>query len=76
MPSGRKSARSSRRITWWSGDFTIIGIRMKPDGILQGMVHQLGWEKYQSADNPYLFTLPETTLPQLAENVAKTWIRR
>jgi putative NIF3 family GTP cyclohydrolase 1 type 2 len=46
--------------------------RMKPDGILQGMVHQLGWEKYQSADNPYLFTLPETTLRQLAENVAKT----
>jgi putative NIF3 family GTP cyclohydrolase 1 type 2 len=46
--------------------------RMKPDGILQGMVHQLGWEKYQSADNPYLFTLPETTLRQLAESVAKT----
>jgi putative NIF3 family GTP cyclohydrolase 1 type 2 len=46
--------------------------RMKPDGILQGMVHQLGWEKYQSADNPYLFTLPETTLRQLAESAAKT----
>lgn len=46
--------------------------RMKPDGILQGMVHQLGWEKYQRADNPYLFTLPETTLEKLAEDVAKT----
>jgi putative NIF3 family GTP cyclohydrolase 1 type 2 len=46
--------------------------RMKPDGILQGMVHQLGWEKYQSADNPYLFTLPKTTLENLAQDVAKT----
>jgi putative NIF3 family GTP cyclohydrolase 1 type 2 len=45
--------------------------RMKPDGILQGMVHQLGWEKYQSEDNPYLFTLPETTLEKLASGVAK-----
>jgi putative NIF3 family GTP cyclohydrolase 1 type 2 len=45
--------------------------RMKPDGILQGMVHQLGWEKYQSADNPYLFALPETTLEKLAGDLAK-----
>jgi len=45
--------------------------RMKPDGILQGMVHQLGWEKYQSGDNPYLFTLPETTLEKLASDVAQ-----
>ena len=45
--------------------------RMKPDGILQGMVHQLGWEKYQSEDNPYLFTLPEITLEKLAAEVAK-----
>jgi hypothetical protein len=35
---------------------------MKPDGILAGMVKELGWEKYESTDNPYLFTLPETTL--------------
>lgn len=45
--------------------------RMKPDGILQGMVHRLGWEKYQGGDNPYLFTLPETTLEKLASDVAK-----
>lgn len=45
--------------------------RMKPDGILQGMVHQLGWEKFQSTDNPYLFTLPEMTLEKLANDVAK-----
>jgi len=33
-----------------------------PDGILAGMVKSLGWEKYQSAANPHLFTVPETTL--------------
>jgi putative NIF3 family GTP cyclohydrolase 1 type 2 len=45
--------------------------RMKPDGILAGMVHVLGWEKYQDADNPFLFTLPETTLEKLATDVAR-----
>jgi putative NIF3 family GTP cyclohydrolase 1 type 2 len=45
--------------------------RMKPDGILEGMVHALGWEKVQNADNPHLFTLPETTLEKLAADVAK-----
>jgi putative NIF3 family GTP cyclohydrolase 1 type 2 len=45
--------------------------RMKPDGILAGMDHQLGWDKFENADNPYLFTLPETTLEKLARDVAK-----
>jgi putative NIF3 family GTP cyclohydrolase 1 type 2 len=45
--------------------------RMKPDGILAGMVKALGWEKHESADNPYLFVLPETTLEKLAGDVAK-----
>jgi putative NIF3 family GTP cyclohydrolase 1 type 2 len=45
--------------------------RMKPDGILAGMVKELGWEKYESTDNPYLFTLPETTLEKLASDVAR-----
>ena len=43
----------------------------KPDGIEAGVIHALGWEKYQSTENPYLFTIPETTLKQLAEQVAK-----
>jgi putative NIF3 family GTP cyclohydrolase 1 type 2 len=43
----------------------------KPDGILRGMVNALEWEKYQSAENPFLFTLPETTLEKLAADVAK-----
>ena len=43
----------------------------KPDGIEAGTVHALGWEKFQNAENQYLFVLPETTVKQLAEEVAK-----
>jgi len=45
--------------------------RRKPDGIEAGMIHALGWDKFQSTENPYLFTLPETTLQTLAADVAK-----
>lgn len=38
----------------------------KPDGIEAGMVHALGWEKFQDPSNQYLFTLPQTDLRQLA----------
>lgn len=43
----------------------------KPDGIEAGMVHAMGWEKFQRPDNQYLFTLPETTLKELAKEIAK-----
>jgi putative NIF3 family GTP cyclohydrolase 1 type 2 len=43
----------------------------KPDGIEAGTVRALGWEKYQNAENQYLFVLPETTVKKLAEEVAK-----
>jgi putative NIF3 family GTP cyclohydrolase 1 type 2 len=43
----------------------------KPDGIEAGMVHALGWEKFQSTDNQYLFVMPETTVRELANQVAK-----
>jgi len=43
----------------------------KPDGIEAGMVHALGWEKFQRPDNEYLFVMPETTVRELAEQVAK-----
>ena len=42
-----------------------------PDGIETGMVHALGWEKFQRKDNLYLFVMPETTVKKLAEEVAK-----
>ena len=42
----------------------------KPDGIEAGNVHALGWEKFQRADNQYLFLIPEVTLKELAKQVA------
>lgn len=46
--------------------------RRNPDGILAGMVHALGWEKYQQERNPYLFTMPDRTLLEaLATEVAR-----
>jgi putative NIF3 family GTP cyclohydrolase 1 type 2 len=45
--------------------------RRSPDGILTGVIKQLGWEKYQDAKNPYLFTIPETTVGQIADELKK-----
>lgn len=41
----------------------------KPDGILTGMMHKLGWEKYQDKTNERIFHLPPTTLKELASYV-------
>jgi putative NIF3 family GTP cyclohydrolase 1 type 2 len=41
----------------------------KPDGILLGMTHALGWEKFQSPTFEHLFVLPETTLDNMAEYI-------
>jgi putative NIF3 family GTP cyclohydrolase 1 type 2 len=41
-----------------------------PDGILVGVMHALGWEKYQNPANQHLFTMPETTVERLAVEVA------
>jgi len=37
-----------------------------PDGIEAGMAHVLGWEKFQSLENQYLYEVPETTLEKLS----------
>jgi putative NIF3 family GTP cyclohydrolase 1 type 2 len=42
-----------------------------PDGIEAGMIHALGWKKFQRPDNQYLFVIPETTLAEVAKEVAK-----
>jgi putative NIF3 family GTP cyclohydrolase 1 type 2 len=43
--------------------------RRNPDGIEAGNVHALGWEKFQDPQNQYLFTIPETTVEKLADEV-------
>jgi putative NIF3 family GTP cyclohydrolase 1 type 2 len=42
----------------------------RPDGIEAGNIRALGWEKFQRSDNQYLFAIPETTLKELAKEVA------
>lgn len=42
-----------------------------PDGIEAGMVHALGWEKFQDAHNQFLFDIPETSLEELASNIRR-----
>ena len=43
----------------------------RPDGIIDGMAIGLGWKKYQNADNPRLFLLPEITLNALAVQISR-----
>jgi putative NIF3 family GTP cyclohydrolase 1 type 2 len=43
--------------------------RRRPDGILAGMVHALGWESNQRPGDPSVFTMPETTLQTLAADI-------
>lgn len=43
--------------------------RMALDQVEQGNARKLRWEKYRDPANQYLFTLPETTVGKLAEDV-------
>ena len=45
--------------------------RRAPDGILTGMSRALGWLPFQDSKQPHLFTLPETTVDQLAMNIQR-----
>lgn len=39
---------------------------VRPDGILYGLVKLLDWKEYQDQDEPIFFTIPATTLHELA----------
>jgi hypothetical protein len=40
-----------------------------PDAIQAGMTRALGWQRFVRSENEHLFTLPETTLGQLAASI-------
>lgn len=45
-----------------------------PDGIFSGLIAELGWESYAQPSKPgsgFLFLLPQTTVGQVAEHVAR-----
>jgi len=44
---------------------------MRPDPLMAGSARALGWTQLASPDNPRVFVLPETTLRQLASDVAR-----
>jgi len=41
----------------------------KPDGIIRGMTEALGWDKFRNPQPEPLFTIPETTLEELAAGI-------
>jgi putative NIF3 family GTP cyclohydrolase 1 type 2 len=43
--------------------------RRNPDGIQHGMMDALGWQAFVNPTDPRLFTLPETTLADLASSI-------
>lgn len=63
-----KFIREHKMVVWRFHDYWH---RRQPDGVLQGMTMALGWKKYQSAELPALYTLPETTVESLASTMQK-----
>ncbi len=45
--------------------------KRQPDGILLGMTHALGWEKFQNAENQQLFVMPAESLNGLAAQIKR-----
>jgi len=45
--------------------------RMQVDQVELANVHALGWEKFQDPANQYLFTIPQTTVGRLTEELQK-----
>src|SRR4051812_38829910 len=43
----------------------------RPDGIFVGMTEALGWEKFRSPDESRMFTMPATTLENLAGDIQR-----
>ena len=48
----------------------------RPDGVLTGVTRVLGWQKYQSAAEPSLYTIPATTVRDLAAEIEKKFAIR
>ncbi len=66
----QKFIHDNKLVVWRFHDYIH---RMRPDGILQGMVSKLGWQKYMVNGNYSQFTLPETNLEGLLKDLKKTF---
>ena len=43
----------------------------RPDGVLEGVTKALGWQKFQTSTSAPLYTVPETTVENLAAEIKK-----
>jgi putative NIF3 family GTP cyclohydrolase 1 type 2 len=41
----------------------------RPDGVVTGVIEELGWDKYRSQENPRRYVVPATTLAKLAGDI-------
>ena len=75
LPQGEKDAVLAQKRAFIAEHHLIIWRfhdhqhQMHKDQVELGNVHKLGWEKYQDASNQYLFTIPETTVEKLTEEL-------
>ena len=75
LPQGEKDAVLAQKRAFIAEHHLIIWRfhdhqhQMQKDQVELGNVHKLGWEKYQNASNQFLFTIPETTVEKLTEEL-------
>jgi putative NIF3 family GTP cyclohydrolase 1 type 2 len=43
----------------------------RPDGVLAGVLNQLGWDKYADGSNPWILNMPTTSFGDLIKDVKK-----
>jgi len=66
----KKFIEDNNLVVWRFHDYIH---RIRPDGIMSGMVEKLGWESYQHSDNPYKFTFQDISLSSLLGNLKATF---
>lgn len=66
----QKFIKDHKLVVWRFHDYIH---RLKPDGIVTGMAHKLGWEKNQDTENPKKFIFPEITLDALLKDIKGTF---
>ena len=62
----KKYINDNKLVIWRFHDYIH---RIRPDGILTGMIEKVGWEKYVDAANPYQFIFPKRTLNDLLKDL-------
>jgi putative NIF3 family GTP cyclohydrolase 1 type 2 len=75
LPQGEKDAVLAQKRAFIAEHHLVIWRfhdhqhQMQKDQVELGNVHKLGWEKYQDPANQFLFTIPETTVEKLTEEL-------